>query len=253
MTVTTTRMSMEVRIEDWVRTVFERSRWIVDDQHWEETEHGPRLVTWGMRLGVTKGTVAFADGGRIFMVHCLGMRRKAVEETLAEAAMSIRLTRPGGPGRLEARRDVGCGEHRFQLPFAWEVRKAGATTLVADLIDPRGDPPPATLRIRFGGDPNQPAEARRKDTLRRLWDAKWRPAREIVDPEQLWYGCPEGFEVRELRARTPHGDVADLQIMHGVHADVPVELLVAGTKDRPRCWMRAIRALEVAAESLASG
>jgi hypothetical protein len=256
MTVTTTPMQIEIRIEDWVRHVFERADWLVHDQRWHDADYGPRLVTWGTCRRVVMGTVAFADAGRILMTHCIGAldRQPEVALTLWSCAMPLRMRQPAGAGRLEGRIDVGCGEYGFEMPYSWRTRSesAGASWARADvdLVDPRGGPPPATLRVRVGGDPNVPVETRRRQTASRLAKAGWVPSLTITEPDELWRARPGGFELRELRARSRSGALADLRIAHGEHDGVAVEIIVACGEGRPRCWMRAKRALEIAAETL---
>jgi len=256
MTVTLTPMAIEIRMEDWVRQVFERSQWTVLDQRWHENEGDPRLVTWGTRKNVVKGTVAFADGGRVFMIHCMGAARRqaAVATTLWHCAMSLRLERPAGPGALEGRVELGCGEHGFQLPLSWDTRSefigTHAATTDAALLDPRRLPSPTALRMRIGGSPELPLQTRREASLARLRKAGWALARQLTEPDAPWRGRPARWQIIELQARTKAGDPVKLRIAHGDHEGLAAEVLVTGHEQRPRCWMRALRALEIAAESL---
>jgi hypothetical protein len=256
MTVTTTPMQIEIRIEDWIRHVFERADWRVHDQRWHETDHGQRLVTWGTSRRTVMGTVAFADAGRIIMTHCMGAvgRQPEVALTLWRCAMPMRMRQPASAGRLEARIDAGCGAYGFEMPYSWRVRAelcgTGCARADVDLVDPRGGPPPATLRMRVGGDPELPVDVRRRQTFGRLAKAGWVPSLTITEPDELWRGRPDGLTLQEVRARSRSGAIADLRIGHGEHDGAAFEVIVACEEGRPRCWMRAKRALEIAVETL---
>jgi hypothetical protein len=255
-TVTTTPMPVEIRIEDWVRHVASRSRFVVHDERWHDTPAGPRHVIWGTRDRIVKGTVAFADGGRLWMAHCMGdaRRQPEVAAMLWWSAMPLRVVRPGGPGWLEARRDHACGGWRFSLPWSWargsEGADAGGAHTTARLVDPRG-PVRAKLRVHVGDPLHMPIVERRAVTLSRLRGRGWTFARHVDTSARSWYGRPEGWEVAVVKGRCRAGSAFDLCLAHGPCDGVGAEIVLAGAEETARAWMRGLRALEIAAETLA--
>ncbi|MEM6989698.1 MAG: hypothetical protein AAF721_04355 [Myxococcota bacterium] len=256
MTVTITPMAIEIRAEDWVRHVFARSGWTVHDQRWHDTDHGPRVVTWGTRGRFVKATVAFADGGRLWMTHCMGAAgmQPAVAGTVWDSAMPLHVERPLAAERLEARAELACGDHRFQIPMSWELRRTHVGEAVActdaALLDPRRLPTPALLRVRVATDRVDSIDERRARTLARLKKAGWSLARAVNEPRRAWRGCPPGWQLRELQAVTPEGETVELLLTHGDWEERAVETCAGALSGRTRCWMRAVRASEIAVESL---
>lgn len=254
-TVTTTPMPIEIRIEDWIHHVASRSRIVVHDERWHDTPAGHRHVTWGTRDRVVKGTVAFADGGRLWMAHCMGDARRQAEVAamLWWCAMPLRVVRPGGPGRLEARREHACGAFGFSLPWSWargsEGGSDGRAHTTAKLVDPRG-PVRAKLRVHVGDPLPMPLAERRALTLSRLRARGWTFARQVDAPRRRWYGRPDGWEVALVKGRCSSGSTFDVCLAHGPCEGVGAEIVLAGVEETSRAWMRGLRALEIAAETL---
>ncbi len=255
MAVMTTPMPIEVRVEDWVRRDQERAGWTVLDQRWHDTPHGLRCVTWATQNNLVRGTVAFADAGRLYTVNCqspLSGQAKLADLVWA-SALALALELPAGPGRLEARHRLECDGHHFEVPASWEAEptRVGRNAVHRDvaLIDPRG-PLRAKLRVRVGGDAETTLDVRRRHTLARLAAAGWAPSRAIDPLDTPWYAQPGGWEARQLTATSPLGEPFHLRVTHGTADGIPVEAMVAGSTDGPTSWMRAVRALEIAIESL---
>ncbi len=257
MTITTTPLAMEVRLEEWLRTGVERSGWTVHDQRWQSTDHGPRLMMWMTRSRSVRCTVAFADGGRLIATHCLGTvcRRDELAGIAWYCALSLHMVRPVSDGQLEARHHVRLGEFGFELPWSWEAGTASLgtahTKVDARLSDPRGGSAPAVLRVRVGGTSDRTTDERRCATLRCLHASGWVLARACEVPTHPWPAAPVGWEVRELAARSSAGDAVRLTLAHGHVGDVDAEVIVACDPQRPRCGMRAARGLELATQTLA--
>jgi hypothetical protein len=255
-TVATTLAPYEIRIADWVHQLFARSAWTVEHQRWHVLRTGARLVTVGRRGDRRRATVAFADGGRMFMAHCTTRMRDeaALARALWWTALTLHLERPGGPGHLEAHRRHALASVVTMLPWSWTTTSDRSRD--AMLARPGGavdDAPALTLRV---GGPWVDDDSTLRAVLAQASTRGWTVARTITSPACLWPGRPHGWRLHDVQARAPWGGIRDVRIATGPCGSLAARVVIDGTaisddpRAPPRQWWRACRALEIAVESL---
>lgn len=271
--VSVTRMPVEIDLEDWVDYACARDGWETFATKWVQTPQGLAVDGGALKKAApvpakppsasppprdVMRVLARADGGRIFMVS--GVAPETMwykwKHQLLLAGISFELVQPTGNDQLEPLREWEGGAPAFGLAFpaSWQLQEPPSSKPGKSAVDLRltqGEKLLAYLRVKATDLQAHPDT--RLDTLvgqaqRELAAAGFRPAGKWIFPahDPLGARVPDYQGTALARGRMWNQDVetrSGFRLLPDLA--ISVSLISVVQEQNPLLWMRAKRAFEL--------